>query len=158
MMSRMRTTAVAVVVVMAALGIGACADEPAGPTRAEFIAKVDAQCQVSNIRTKRLNVQAAAAADTRRTEAQLLRKLVPILERGYEQVRDNAAAFRAVDPPPADTAEVEQIRKLYDEQAEIVRKLGLAAKRGDVDAFKAVSEEQKDVIVRARKATSAYGF
>ena len=78
-------------------------DEPDGPTRAEFIAKTDAQCKVSNARTKTLNEEAAPRRRTRaRSEAQLLRELAPILERGYGQVRDNAAAFQAVNPPPAD--------------------------------------------------------
>ncbi len=157
-MSRMRTTVVAV---LAASAIGLQACESSGddkPTRAEFIAKTDAQCKVSNARTKTLNTQARRVADTARGESRLLRELAPILERGYRQVRDNAAAFRAVDPPAADTAKIERIRKLYDEQAEVVRKLGLSAKRGDVEQFKALSEEQKDVLVRAREATSAYGF
>jgi ABC-type Fe3+-hydroxamate transport system substrate-binding protein len=161
MMSRMRPIAVAVLTA-AALGLAACGgsgdDEPAGPTRAEFIAKTDAQCKVSNARTKTLNEDAARVVDATPDEAQLLAKLAPIFERGYGQVRDNAAAFQAVNPPPADAAEIERIRKLYDEQAEIVRKLARAAKTGDVDQFKALSEEQRDVVRRARAAARAYGF
>ena len=160
MMSRMRTSIVVILTVVA-LGLAACGDsggdDPA-LTRAEFIAKTDAQCKVSNARTKTLNEEAARVAATAGSEAQLLRELAPILERGYGQVRDNAAAFQAVNPPSDDAAEIERIRKIYDEQAEVVRKLGLAAKRGDTDRYKALSEEQRDVIVRARSATSAYGF
>ena len=160
-MSRMRSHLSAVLVV-AALGLAACGgtdeDEPEPLTRAEFIAKTDAQCKVSNVRTKALNVQAARAADSAGSEAELLRALAPILERGYGQVRDNAAAFAVVNPPSSDAAKVEAIRKLYDEQAELVRKLAAAAKRGDVDAFRSLTEEQKDVLARARKAARGYGF
>jgi hypothetical protein len=161
MMSRMRSTATATLAV-AALALAACggsgSDEPEGPTRAEFIAKTDAQCKVSNARTKTLNDEVAQAAAGTRSQAQLLRKLAPILARGSGQLRENAAVFKAAEPPTADAAEVEQIRKLYDEQAELARKLAAAAKAGDLDAFKALSEEQKDVLARARKAARAYGF
>jgi hypothetical protein len=161
MMSRMRMTAITLLVA-AGLGLAACGDSgsdaPARPSRAEFIVKTDAQCKVSNARTKTLNEQASRVARTAGNEAQLLRELAPILERGYKQVRDNAAAFEAVEPPAADVAEVGRIRTLYGEQADVVRKLRDAAKRGDIEQFKAASEEQKDVLVRARRATSAYGF
>ena len=161
MMSRMRIPALAVTILaVAALGLSACGgdDEPQAPTRAEFIAKTDAQCIVSNARTKTLNEEAAKAAESARDDTQLLRNLAPILERGYEQVRANARAFRAVEPPSADVDEIDRIRRLYDEQAEVVRKLDLTAKRGDVDEYKATLEAQKDVLTRARKAASAYGF
>jgi hypothetical protein len=141
---------------MTACGSGA--DKPDAPTRAEFIAKTDAQCKASNVRTKALNEQAAGVADRARTEAQLLRELAPILKRGYGQVRDNAAAFEAATPPTGDAARIERIRTLYDEQAELVRKLAVAAAAGKIDDFKALSEEQKDVLARARRAARAYGF
>jgi len=161
-MSRMRRTTIAalVVVALAPAGCGDSGDdEPESLTRAEFIAKTDAQCKLSNVRTKALNEAAAsAAAGAGPSEAQLLRALAPILQRGYGQVRDNAAAFQAVSPPPADAAEVEAIRKLYDEQGELARKLAAAAKRGDVDEFKSLTAEQKDLLARARRATRAYGF
>jgi hypothetical protein len=161
MMSAMRTTTSALLAA-AALALAACGGSSdkatAGPTRTEFIAKTDAQCKVANARTKALNEEANRAAAATKTDPQLLKAVAPILARGYGQVRDNAAAFQAVNPPAADAAEIEAIRKLYDEQAEIVRKLAAAAKRGDVDRFKALTEEQKDVVARARKATGAYGF
>ncbi len=161
MMSRMRTISTALLAA-AALALAACGDagtdEPDAPTRAEFIAKTDAQCKVSNVRTKTLNAEASRVADAAGSDTQLLRGLAPILARGYGQVRDNAAAFQAVNPPPEDAAEIEKIRKLYDQQAELVRKLAAAAKAGNVDAFKARSEEQKDVLASARKAAAAYGF
>jgi hypothetical protein len=160
MMQRMRRPPI-VLLVAAALGLPGCGGSDGGssePTRAEFIAKTDAQCKVSNARTKALNEQVRRVADGTRDDARLLRELAPLLQRGYGQVRDNAAAFQAVNPPPADAAAVERIRKLYDEQAEIVRKLARAARRGELDAFRALSEEQRDVVVRARAAARAYGF
>lgn len=157
----MRTTAPAVLVAVA-LALAACGgsgnDAPDAPTRAEFIAKIDAQCKVSNARTKALNAEGAAAVEKATTDKQLLSILAPILERAYGQVRDNAAAFQAVNPPAADAVEVERIRKLYDEQGEVVRKLAATAKRGDVPAFNALAAQQKDVVKRARQATRAYGF
>jgi hypothetical protein len=161
MMSRMRTIT-ATALAGAALALAACGDsgkdESAPLTRAEFIAKTDAQCRGSNVRTKKLNEEATGVATRVRGEAQRLRELAPILERGYGQVRDNAAAFQAVNPPPDDAATVERIRKLYDQQAELVRKLAAAAKRGDAKQFTALTDQQKGVLARARKATQAYGF
>jgi hypothetical protein len=161
MMSCMRTTT-STVLAAAALALAACGgsgdDKTAGPTRSGFIAKTDAQCKVSNARTKSLNEEGDRAAGAARTDPQLLKAVAPILARGYGQVRDNAAAFQAASPPAADAAEIEAIRKLYDEQAEVVRKLAAAAKRGDVEQFKALTEQQKDVVARRRKAARAYGF
>ena len=152
-MSRMRRTAFAALVVVALAPAG-CGDS----SRAEFIAKTDAQCKRTNVRTKALNEAAARAAASAGSDAQVLRALAPILRRSYGQVRDNAAAFEAESPPPADAAEVKRIRKLYDEQAKLARKLAVAAKRGDIDEFRSLTELQKDLVARARRATRAYGF
>ncbi len=160
MMSAMRIIATALLAA-AALALSACGDdndEPAAPTRAGFIAKTDAQCKVSNVRTKKLNEEGQRASSKAGSEKEVLSALAPILERGYGQVRDNAAAFQAVNPPPADAAKIERIRKLYDKQAELVRKLAAAAKAGDVAKFKELSAQQVTVLSSARDAASAYGF
>jgi len=147
------------VLVVAALAVGSCGGSgDDGPTRADFIAKTDARCKVSNARTKALNAEVSRVADTAPTEARLLRGLAPILERAFRQVRDNATAFRAVTAPSADAAEVGRIRALYDEQAAVVGKLSQAAKNNDLKQYRTLFEEQKDVLVRLRKATGAYGL
>ena len=147
---------VAAAVLVAACGGGDGDDD--APTKAQFIAKTDRLCEASNRRTRALNVQLRSAADASRDDEDLLRRLAPILERGYGPVRDNAASFQAANPPAGDAAAIERIRKAYDEQAELVRRLAAAAKRGDVPAFMARSEEQKDVVSRARRLARAYGF
>ena len=143
------------------LSLAACGDSGGDgdtPSRAEFVTKTDKLCEASNRRTRALNIELNEAASRSRNDAQLLRRLAPILERGYGPVRDNAAAFEAGNPPAGDDAKIERIRKAYDEQAELVRRLAAAAKRGDIDAFKALSEQQKDVVTRARRLARAYGF
>jgi hypothetical protein len=147
---------VAAAVLVAACGGSGGDDDP--PTKAQFIAKTDRLCEASNRRTRALNVELKTAADASENDKDLLRRLAPILERGYGPVRDNAASFQAANPPAGDAAAIERIRKAYDEQAELVRRLAAAAKRGDVPAFKALSEEQKDVVLRARRLARAYGF
>lgn len=152
----------AVGLVLAAIGLGACggSDDAADATltRAQYIAKTDALCKLSNARTRKLNAQLRARAAGAKTDAELLRRLAPILQRGYGPVRDNAAAFQAANPPAADAAAVERIRALYDRQAEFVRRLALAAKRVDSDEFKSLTEQQKDVVTRARRLTRSFGF
>ena len=145
----------AVLVVLAGCGDSGGDD---APSRAEFIAKTDRLCEASNTRTRALNLELSDAAARSRNDADLLRRLAPILKRGYGPVRDNAAAFEAANPPPGDDAAIERIRKAYDEQAELVRRLAATAQRGDVDAFKSLSEEQRDVVTRARTLARAYGF
>jgi hypothetical protein len=39
-----------------------------------------------------------------------------------------------------------------------VRSLAAAARRGDARRFEALSEQQADVVTRARRLTRAYGF
>jgi hypothetical protein len=155
----MRATLVtcAALAVAAAAGLASCGDAD-GPTRAQFIAGTDKLCERSNRRTRTLNRQVAQAAAGARNERDRLRRLAPVLERGYDRVRDNAIAFRTEEPPAADADEIERIRRLYDRQAEFVRSLAAAARRGDARAFAALSEQQADVVTRARRLTRAYGF
>jgi ABC-type glycerol-3-phosphate transport system substrate-binding protein len=160
-MSRMRLL-ICAALTAAALVLAACGgsdDDAAKPlTRAEFISKTDMQCKVSNTRTRALNEELQRVAAGARNDKQLLSRLAPILDRGYGPVRDNAAAFQAANPPPADAAKIEHIRKAYDRQAELVRKLAAAAQRGDVKAFMLLSTHQRIIVTRARRLARGYGF
>jgi hypothetical protein len=148
--------------VLAAIGLAACGgsdDATDAPlTRAQYIATTDALCKQSNARTRKLNAELRRRSAGATSDAQLLRRLAPVLERGYGPVRDNAAAFQAANPPAADAARIERIRALYDRQAEFARKLARAARRVDTDEFKSLSVQQKDVVTRARRLTRGYGF
>jgi hypothetical protein len=147
---------------LAAIGLAACGgsdDASDAPlTRAQYIATTDALCKQSNARTRKLNAELRRQSAGATNDADLLRRLAPVLERGYGPVRDNAAAFQAANPPAADAAEIERIRALYDRQAEFVRKLARAARRVDSSEFKSLSEQQKDVVTRARRLARSYGF
>jgi hypothetical protein len=147
---------------LAAIGLAGCGGQDEAPdaplTRAQYIATTDALCKQSNARTRKLNVELRRWSAGATSDAQLLRRLAPVLERGYGPVRDNAAAFQAANPPASDAAEIERIRALYDRQAEFVRKLARAARRVDSNEFKSLSEQQKDVVTRARKLARSYGF
>lgn len=160
-MSRMRllicAALTAAALVLAACG-GSGGDAAKPLTRAEFISKTDMQCKTSNTRTRALNEELQRVAAGARNDKQLLSRLAPILDRGYGPVRDNAAAFQAANPPPADAAKIEHIRKAYDRQAELVRKLAAAAKRGDVKAFMLLSTHQRIIVTRARRLARGFGF
>ena len=145
----------------AALALSACGSGDGDrdrPTRAQFIAGTDRVCATSNRRTRDLNRQLARAAAAARDDRDLLRRFAPILERGYGRVRDNAIAFRTAEPPAADAARIEAIRRLYDRQAEFVSKLAAAARRSDARAFARLSDEQRAVTIRARRLARAFGF
>jgi hypothetical protein len=147
---------------LAAIGLASCGGSDdvgdAPLTRAQYIATTDALCKQSNARTRTLNAELRRQSASATNDADLLRRLTPVLERGYGPVRDNAAAFQAANPPAADAAKIERIRALYDRQAEFVRKLARAASRADSDEFKSLSEQQKDVVTRARRLARSYGF
>ena len=145
----------------AALGLAACGDseEPTPAlTREAFIARTEELCEASNARTRKLNADLQRAGAQARDDTQLMRRLHPILKRGYRAVRDNAAAFEAANPPPADAARIEKIRAAYDQQAELARKLTDAAKRGDAEQFRSLSAQQRAVSTRARRLARDYGF
>ncbi|MEA2218975.1 MAG: hypothetical protein QOJ35_1601 [Solirubrobacteraceae bacterium] len=137
-------------------GSGSPSGGDAAAQRARFIADTDALCRATNIRTKVLNdrLRRVSAPD----DEQLLRRLAPILEQGSGSLRDNAAALRTARPPAADARAIDRIRTLYDQQAELAGLLAAAAAHGRVTRFKALSEQQKDVVSRARALTRAYGF
>ena len=148
------------------LALGACGgdsgdsggDEEPAPTRASYIEKTDRLCEASNRRTLELNRELQRAATAAGGDADLLRRFAPILRRGYGPVRDNAVAFRAAVPPPADEAPIARISRIYDQQAELVRKLAAAAERGESARFRALSAQQRALVVRARRLARAYGF
>ncbi len=152
----------AIGIALAAIGLASCggsSDAGDAPlTRARYIATTDALCKQSNARTRRLNVELRRRAAGVTSDAELLRRLAPVLERGYGPVRDNAAAFQAANPPASDAAAIERIRALYDRQAEFVRRLARAARRVDTSEFKSLSELQKDVVKRARGLAHRFGF
>lgn len=160
MMSGMRWSLVCIAFVLAAFGAAGCGDDGDGdaPTRAQFIAQTDELCKASNRRTRTLNLKLRRAAAVARNDRDVLRRLAPILEDGYDLVRDNAAAFRAVEPPDDDAAAIAGLRTLYDRQAQFVRRLAAAARRGDARRFEALSVEQQAVVTRARRLSRAFGF
>lgn len=145
-----------------ALAFGGCGGSDDGseraPTRAQFVASTDRRCEASTARTRALNAQLRRAEQGARDDEDLLRRIAPILQRGSAVVRENADALGAEQPPPADRAAVMRIRAAYDEQAAIARRLATAAKQGDVEDFKSLIEEQRDVLMRARSLARDYGF
>jgi predicted outer membrane protein len=159
MMSRMPTTMRALLA-LAALVLTACGSSGDDTTaaRKRFIARTDVLCKASNARTRALNLRLLQRAADARDDRQLLRRLAPILHQGNGPVHDTAAALRANDPPAADAARVEGIRRVYDEQAQLVRQLASAAARVEVSRFKSLSEHQKEVVLRARRLAHDYGF
>jgi len=157
----MRTTTICLLLTTA-LALGACGgsgdSENPVPTRAAYIERTDALCEASNERTRKLNRELQRASAAAGDEGDQLKRLAPILRRGYGAVRDNAVAFRAVQAPPADEARIERIRKAYDRQAELARKLADAAARGDAVRFRSVAAQQRRLVVSARKLTRGFGF
>jgi hypothetical protein len=145
-----------------ALALAACggSSSQAGKplTRAQYIAKADKLCTASNARTRALNDKLVRAASETTTNAQLLRRLAPILRQGYAPIAANASTFDAVAPPVADAVAIERIREAYDQQAELVRRLAIAAEGNDADRFKSLSRTQTQVVARARRLARAYGF
>lgn len=145
---------------LAVAGCGGSSDdhEAASPTRAEFIAQTDARCQTSNARTRDLNAEVVRVSQGVTDERVLLRRLAPVLERGSKAVGDNADAFAATTPLPADAKKIAELRTLYERQATLAGRLAAAAKRGDVDDFRLYTTEQTDVLARVRQRAKAFGF
>jgi hypothetical protein len=157
-MSGMRRSLVCIVLTLVALAAGGCGGDGDAPTRAQFVAQTDKLCQATNRRTRTLNLKLRRAAAGARTDRDLLRRLAPILDAGYDRVRENAEAFSAVKPPDADAAQIARLRRLYDRQAQFLRRLAAAARRGEVSRFESLTAEQQDVVTRARRLSRAYGF
>ena len=102
--------------------------------------------------------QLARGGRARGTTATLLRRLAPILERGTAACATTPRRFDAVDPPAGDAAEIARLRRLYDQQAQFVRRLAAAAGGATRAAFESLTAQQEDVVTRARRLSRAYGF
>lgn len=161
MSPHMRTTTTIAALLLMTTVLAACGSSDRGTptlTRAQYIAKADALCKASNVRTRGLDEQLDREAAGVSANARLLRRLAPILRGGYAPVAAGARAFEATTPPVADAVAIERIRETYDQQAELVRRLANAAQRGDEHAFTSLSRTRKDVVARTRRLTRAFGF
>ena len=171
--------ACAIVLLGAALALGACGDDdddeassPAtttdtqtqtttqadGVTKAEYIAEADAFCKKSNAEAKVLNERAQDAVRGARGAKAQLDAVAPILREGYEVQARSREEFKKIEYPPGDRATIEQLYAAYDRQTALVAELRDAAEAGDVARFRSVSEEQDRVKVRARGLARSYGF
>jgi hypothetical protein len=128
------------------------------PTRQEFIAQGDALCKRANVEIKALNERFRRTVRGVTDPNEALSLAVPVLAEGYANQRQDVAAFRKLEPPPADRDVFDRIVQALEQQVALVGRLADAAEAGDVDRFQSVSRELDTTRIRARGLLQGYGF
>lgn len=136
------------VVVVAALGLGACGseDEGDGPSKADYVATANSLCAMFNLRTEALGREILQGDDPSVAEMQaFVRRTAPLVE-------ENLKRLRALEAPAADRARVDEI---YDTAERELRAFARAAT--DRDAARDLLADF-DPFERANRLARDYGL
>lgn len=118
MMGRMRATATAVLLAVAAATAAGCGDEeaPAGPTHAAYVRQADGICRVENAKLAEISSRAFpdAPPTTPQLRTYVRRTFVPFIARELEDLR-------SLERPRADADELDAIYSMAEADLARVR-------------------------------------
>ena len=119
-----------------ALLAAACGGDEAakdeGVTRAEYVAEVNALCTKVTRESRPINTKIKALLEASGTYASRLRKGAPLLHQPYAKQKAKLAAFKKIEPPAADRAQVKAITTAAQRALKDLRDALPAADAGDV--------------------------
>lgn len=124
-------------------------DGESAPTRAEYIARVDAACRPYNRKLAR--IPAPIAVGNPDAVARSIAKALPLVE-------GRAAKAREIEPPPELEARVERMFKLSDNAVDELRTARRAAQAGDLQKSARALGRFLAISGEARSVASAIGL
>lgn len=147
----------------AATALGACgggSDEPAqkGPTRAEYVADVNALCQEVTRQSEPTNRKLQALVNASGSYTSRLKRSPPLLRTTLKLQTDKLEQFKAIEPPSKDVAQIKELSTAADATLRQLQKAIGIAERGDLKAFIDIVFDEDGSRARAERLGTTYGF
>lgn len=158
--ARVRLLPLALAAALAAglAGCGSGDEEPAGPTKAQFIAKADAICGPFNTKAEQLLGQVGRNAVTTILSTGSTQAFVPPLSAAVQEATAANRRFQVLEPPVEEQGGAIAMQRSLGEQLTRLTELLQAAQANDVASFQRIgglllSEQQ-----RTARLQKSYGF
>jgi hypothetical protein len=130
---------------------------PSGATRRSYIKQADRICR--SARAKLIPIRAKVVAASRASDPTLVyRQYAALTARAAAVYRGVLGQIQALDAPPADEAQVNQLEALLGQIADIMRQNSEAAAARDGARLKALNVQASAVAGRYRAVAKAYGL
>lgn len=144
---------------MAAIGCGGD-DEAADPglTRPQYIAQVDALCAKTTRESRSINREIQRLLEASGSLTGRLRKGAPLLRQTYEKQEAKLDAFKKIEPPEADRAQIAELTKAAQGALDDLRDALPAADAGDVPAIIDLATDASGARTRAERLGATYGL
>jgi hypothetical protein len=136
-------------------------DEPAkdqGVTRPQYIKQVDALCAKTTRESRSINRRIQALIEGSGSLKRRLRKGAPLLRQTYEKQAAKLAAFKKIEPPQADRAQIAALTTAAQRALDDLRDALPAADQGDVPAIIDLATDASGARTRAERLGVTYGL
>jgi len=160
--SRARTLLIALLMT-AASALGACGGddssaEDSGPTRPEYVAKVDALCAKVTQASRPTNRRLQGLVNGTGTFSSRLKKSAPLLQKTYDLQKGKLEDIKAVRPPVKDRAQIDEVVAVSSKALKEFLDGIAIAERGDLKNFIDVAFDANGTRARAERLGTTYGF
>jgi len=136
-------------------------DEPAkkqGVTRPQYIKQVDALCAKTTRDSRSINRRIQALIEGSGTYSSRLRKGAPLLRQTYRKQAAKFAAFKQLEPPAPDRAQIEELTVAAQHALNDLRDALPAADKGDLPPIIDLATDASGARTKAERLGVTYGF
>jgi len=136
-------------------------DEPAeeqGVTRPQYIKQVDALCAKTTRDSRSINRRIQALIEGSGTYSSRLRKGAPLLRQTYKKQAAKFAAFKKLEPPEADRAQIKELTVVAQRALNDLRDALPAADEGDLPPIIDLATDASGARTKAERLGVTYGF
>lgn len=140
----------------------ACGDDEAakdeGVTRPQYIAQVDALCRKVTRESRPINREIQKLLEASGSLSGRLRKGAPLLRRTYEKQEAKFEAFKKIEPPAADRAQIAALTSAAQRALDDLRDALPAADAGDLPPIIDLATDASGARTRAERLGATYGL
>jgi hypothetical protein len=146
------------------LALGACGGDDgkksadAGPTRPEYVAKVDGYCKQATRQSKPIFARLQKLVDASGTYKSRLIKAAPDLSKLYKIQNAKLQRFKALKPPKADRAEIAELTTVAQKTIDEFEQFLPAARAGDLEKFIDIATDASGARGDAERLGTNYGL
>ena len=137
-------------------GSGKAKDD--GPTRPQYIAKVDALCQKITRQSAPTNRKLQALVNAGGSFTSRLKRSPPLLRTTLTLQKRKLSQFKAIEAPKKDVAQIKELETAADATLQQLRDAIGIAERGDLKAFIDIVFDANGARAKAERLGTTYGF